>query len=114
MANIWVLEVFDREDEYCEYDSEIVGVYTEGQIDKALIDFYDLCDSRTQEGDRVELWRRNDDYHFRSECGEYEDYKLSCVSLCLKKTKSGRKEAISFEEMEKRLTQKAEGIDDEM
>lgn len=79
--HVWVLNVFNRDDEYCEYDSEVIAVYSEENFDKAMEHFERLCNFRIEEDDEIEEWENKDGYHFSSESGEYEDYKYSYVGL---------------------------------
>lgn len=78
---VWVLETFDREDEYCEYNSEVVAIYSEENFGSARNHFKRYCDSRTGKDDIVEEWENDKGYHFRSENREFESYKMSYVGL---------------------------------
>ena len=78
---VYVLETFDREDEYCEYNSEVVAVYAEENFKDAKEHWKRLCESRTDEDDETETWRRNGGYFFSSKYGSCESYRFSFVGL---------------------------------
>lgn len=77
--HVWVLETFDREDRYCEYNSQVVAIYSEENFKKAKIAFEKLCDSRN-EGD-VDSWENAKGYFFSSEMEDGDYFKASYVSL---------------------------------
>ena len=79
--HVWVLETFDREDEYCEYDSEVVAVYSKAKFKEARSHFKRLCDARIDKGDEVDRWKNEKGYHFSSKSGECEYFKSSYVGL---------------------------------
>lgn len=78
---VWVLEVFDRNDEYCDYDSDVIAVCSEESFKKAMKLFEKLCSFRIDEKSEIERWQNKDGYYFSSESGECENYKYSYVSL---------------------------------
>ena len=82
--HVWIIEVFDRTDEFCEYNSEVVAVYSTKSFQKARKHFTELCQSRIDNGDDVERWKNEKGYHFKSEQGECEYYRSSYVGLIKK------------------------------
>ena len=81
---VWIIETQDRNDEYCEHDSEIKDVYSEEHFEDAKAYFEFLCENRTDEGDEVEEWKDENGYHFICEQGECEFYRMSYVGLIKK------------------------------
>lgn len=83
--HVWVLEVFNRNDEYCDYDSEVVAVYSEENLDKAMEHFEKLCSFRIDDLDEdgeINRWENEDGYHFSSESEDEDVYiKYSYVGL---------------------------------
>ena len=79
--HVWVLETFDREDEYCEYNSEVVAIYSESKLKEAKNHFERLCNMRIDDEDEVDRWEDKNGYYFSSENGECETYKSSYVGL---------------------------------
>lgn len=79
--HVWIIEVFDREDEYCEYDHRIVEVYSSKNFNKARSHFAELCNARIDDGDEVERWQNENGFHFRCEQGDCEYYRMSYVGL---------------------------------
>lgn len=82
--HVWVLETFDRTDEYCEYNSEVVAVYGKESFNKARQHYKRLCDSRIEKGNVIDRWKNKDGYHFTSQPDECEYYKCSYVGLIKK------------------------------
>ena len=78
---VWVIKTFDRDDSYCDYDSEVKAVYSEEHFEDAKDEFDFLCENRTDEGDEVEEWENEKGYHFRSENGKCENFRMSYVGL---------------------------------
>ena len=78
---VYVLETFDREDRYCEYDSEVVAVYSQENFKEAKEHWKTLCERRTDKGDEVEKWRKDGGYFFNCKRGCYETYRFSYVGL---------------------------------
>lgn len=79
---VWVLEVFNRNDEYCDYNSEVVAVYSEENLDKAMEHFEKLCNFRIDEESEIERWENKDGYHFSSKSKDEDEYiKYSYVGL---------------------------------
>ena len=76
---VWVLETFDREDRYCEYNGKVVAIYSEANFKKAKKDFRKLCNGRN-EGD-VDSWENEKGYFFSSEKEDGDYFKASYVSL---------------------------------
>ena len=86
--HVWVLETFDREDKWCEYNSEVVAVYSESKFNEAKNHFERLCDMRIDDEDdedkneiEVDKWEDKNGYYFSSESGECESYKFNYVGL---------------------------------
>lgn len=76
---LWVLSIFDRSDEYCEYETEVKGIYYD--LNEAMNDFRFYCKQRTDEGDVIDIVEYNGKYYFSSESGIDIDYKASYVWL---------------------------------
>lgn len=78
---VYVLETFDRCDEYCDYDSKIVAVYAKENLKAAKEHWKTLCKSRTSKGNKIEKWQKDGGYFFSSEAGECESYQFNYVGL---------------------------------
>lgn len=78
---VWVIKTFDREDKWCEYDSEVKAVYSEEHFEDAKDEFNWICVRKTDEDDEVEEWENEKGYHFRCENGKYENFRMSYVGL---------------------------------
>ena len=78
---VYVLETFDRCDEYCEYDSETVAVYSKERFKEAKEHWKSLCRLREGKGCVVKKWRKDGGCFFSSELGEYENYSFGYVGL---------------------------------
>lgn len=81
---VWIIETFDREDKWCEYNYNVEAVFSEDHFKEAKGYFDRACKNRTEKGDEIEEWEDNKGYHFTSENGEYESYKMSYVGLIKK------------------------------
>ena len=79
--HVWVIKTFDREDCYCEYDSDIVAVYSKANFSKARQHFKRVCDGRIDKGDDIERWKNDKGYHFSCNNGGCENYRMSYVGL---------------------------------
>lgn len=79
--HVYVLETMDRCDEYCEYNSDIVDVYSEEKFEEAKEHWKELCELRANEGDEINKWRKNGGYFFNCNNGKCEDYRFSYVGL---------------------------------
>ena len=79
--HVWVLETFDREDKWCEYDSKTVAVYSKSKFNEARSHFKRLCDSRIDDGDEISRWKSDNGYHFSCNNGSCSNYRFSYVGL---------------------------------
>ena len=79
--HVWIIKTFDREDKWCEYDSDVVAVYSKKSFNEARKHFKRVCDGRTDKGDEIERWKNEKGYHFRCEQGDCENYRMSYVGL---------------------------------
>ena len=77
----YVLETFDRDDRYCEYDSNVVAIYSKENFKEAKEHWKKLCKGRTNKGDEVEKWRRDGGYFYNCESESCENYRFSYVGV---------------------------------
>ena len=53
---VWILSTSERDDEFCEHDSNVVTVYSQEHFDEALKHFDKLCNDRVENGYEIESW----------------------------------------------------------
>ena len=82
---VWVLETFQRDDEYCEHNSNIVAIYSKSNYRKARKHFTELCKRNIlyDEDKKCEIsrWKNETGFHFSSELEGYNGFKMNYVSL---------------------------------
>ena len=81
MAHVWVLETFTREDSWCNYDSEVVAVYSKSNYQKARKHFTELCSDYEDENYDIERWHDEDGYHFTATEENYQGCNFNYVGL---------------------------------
>ena len=82
--HVWVLETFTRNDCFCEYDSNIVAVYSKSSFKKAREHFKDLCLENTDDEYEIERWKNENGYHFSSKVNHYKGFEMNYVGLIKK------------------------------
>ena len=78
---VWVLRTSERDDEFCDYDSNIVTIYSEEKFQEALKHFEKLCNDRVEKGYEIESWEDKFGYHFSAEFEHYKGLKRKNVGL---------------------------------
>ena len=78
---VWVLETFNRDDEFCEHDSNIVSIYSEEHFEKAMEHYKTLCDRNVIENGEIEECEDKNSYYFSSLLDHYKGFKMNCVDL---------------------------------
>ena len=83
---VWVLDTFQRDDEFCEHDSNIVAIYSEEHFEKAMKHFKTLCDRNILDHDEDEecensRWKDEEGFHFSSSFEGYNGFKMNYVGL---------------------------------
>lgn len=91
MAHVWVLNTFQRDDAYCEHDSNVVAVYSKNKFNEARKDFKKLCDEEIKlykneyedKDTKSEIYRSKDEngYHFSIEICGYDGLQMNYVGL---------------------------------
>ena len=80
---VWILNIFTRDDEFCESDASVLAAYSEENFEEAWEHFQRLCDANTLEEDgRDDIeWKNDNGYHFSSEVETSKGYKYRYVGL---------------------------------
>lgn len=79
--HVWVLEIFDRCDGYCQYDSKVVAVYSKSKFREARKHFKKLCDGRIEDGFEINRWKNEKGYHFNCHNGSCTNHIFNYVGL---------------------------------
>ena len=78
---VWILATSERDDEFCEHDSNIVTVYSQEHFDEALKHFEKLCKDRTENGYEISRYENKLGYYFSAKLEDYNWVKMKNVSL---------------------------------
>lgn len=79
--HVWVLETSQRDDEYCEHNSNIVAIYSKSNYRKAMKHFTAICDRNKMENCEIEKWKNEQGYHFSASLDHYKGFKMNYVGL---------------------------------
>lgn len=79
--HVWILKTSERDDEFCEHDSNIVTVYSQEHLDDAIKHFEKLCNDRIEKGYEIEIWEDKFGYYFSAELEDYNGFKMKNVSI---------------------------------
>lgn len=79
--HVWILTTSERDDEFCEHDSNIVIVYSKEKFNEARKHYKKLCDDRVEKGYEISRWKNESGYHFSAELDGYNGFKMKNVSL---------------------------------
>lgn len=94
---VWILSTFDRDDEACDHEYDVISVYDESNKAQALSSFYEICKKRINKGDKVELDHINNCYFFST--SNFDEYSYEyMVRLQLQEVKT-KAEEVTDEEM---------------
>lgn len=77
--HVWVLNTFTRQDAYCDYDSEVVAVYSKSKFKEARKYFSILC--KGYEGYDIKRWHDENGYHFSATFEDYKGCEFNYVGL---------------------------------
>lgn len=79
--HVWILTTSERDDEFCDHDSNIVTVYSKEKFNEARKHYTKLCKDRVEKGYEITRCKNKSGYHFSAEKESYNGFKTKCVSL---------------------------------
>ena len=81
--HVWVLETFQRDDKFCEYNSNIVAIYSKSNYRKARKHFTELCKSNILDNEEngISRWRNEKGFFFSSELHGHNGFTMNYVGL---------------------------------
>lgn len=60
----WILSKYERDDEQCEHDYEVIGAYAMENMTKAINKFYHMCELLIEPGDEISFVHNEKGFYF--------------------------------------------------